>query len=166
MLPILLPKWISGGQTGVDQTMLHVMARNGMITGGTAPKGWRTDEGPAPWLADFGLVESYDAGYTVRTLKNVRDADLTIWFGNVLSPGGQQTKKTAFAEMNRREYHFLENPDDCQILVYLGSFFKVNIVNVAGNRLRTNPDAAATAKRVLTDVCTKLLAAADRAGRI
>lgn len=150
----MIEQIISGGQTGVDQVALIVAEALGIRTGGTAPKGWRTDDGPAPWLGTrFGLVESYDAGYVVRTVKNVRDADMTVWFGDVTSPGGRLTKKIARIEQvynTKRKYHWLENPTVDDLTVYFGSLFNVKILNVAGNRLRTNPAATALACEILT----------------
>jgi hypothetical protein len=32
----------------------------GIPTGRWAPRGWLTEAGPAPWLADWGLVECQD----------------------------------------------------------------------------------------------------------
>lgn len=48
---------ISGGQTGVDQAALRAARASGIVTGGFAPKGWATEDGPAPWLgSEYGLV--------------------------------------------------------------------------------------------------------------
>ena len=41
---------ISGGQTGVDQAALRAARTAGIPTGGFAPLGWSTEDGPAPWL--------------------------------------------------------------------------------------------------------------------
>jgi hypothetical protein len=63
---------ISGGQSGADQAGLRAARTTGIMTGGTAPRGWlaevadvQPDEDDSvrwihrscPWLADFGLVE-------------------------------------------------------------------------------------------------------------
>ena len=101
---------ISGGQTGADQAGLHAARRAGLPTGGTAPRLWMTEDGPAPWLADFGLVEcelpkgdppadlDSPAGrrwvstlYPPRTLANAAAAGLTITFGNAHSAGSRLT---------------------------------------------------------------------------
>jgi hypothetical protein len=55
----MLRKVISGGQTGVDQAFLRAAWRACLETGGTAPKGWRTDKGPNPGLAQYGLKEHW-----------------------------------------------------------------------------------------------------------
>ncbi len=89
---------ISGGQTGVDQAALSIAHDLGFPTGGTAPLGYRTDEGPMPELLrdKYGLEESWSPGYRVRTIQNVRDGELTVWFGDASSPGGRLTIGTAW----------------------------------------------------------------------
>jgi hypothetical protein len=51
----MLERVISGGQTGVDQAALRVAKAIGLATGGWAPLGWETEDGPASWLAGYGL---------------------------------------------------------------------------------------------------------------
>ena len=46
-----------GGQTGADQGGLRAARACGIPTGGWAPRGWQTEDGPCPALANFGLVE-------------------------------------------------------------------------------------------------------------
>lgn len=71
-------KIISGGQSGVDVAALRAAKAAGLETGGWAPKGWLTEDGPAPWLADFGLKECERAGYPARTFANVKACDLCV----------------------------------------------------------------------------------------
>ena len=85
---------ISGGQTGADQGGLRAAKAAGVKTGGYAPKGWTTEEGPAPWLADFGLKEHESADYPPRTIANVKGAHATLWYGNPKSIGGRLTFQT------------------------------------------------------------------------
>ena len=147
---------ISGGQTGVDQIALRVAKELGYPTGGTAPKGWRTDDGPAPWLeTEYGLKESDSSQYNVRTIQNVRDACMTVWFGDTLSPGGILTLRVARYEQTRREYPILINPVADDLAVYLGTLFAIRMVNIAGNRLRTNPAATHNAEIVLRTVLVR-----------
>ena len=145
---------ISGGQTGVDQVGLKVAKDLGYRTGGTAPKGWRTDAGSAPWLKDYGLKEDPSSGYHNRTIQNIMDSDMTVWFGTTDSPGAILTLRRATIEQQRRTYYLLINPTADDLMVYLGSFFVVRVLNVAGNRLRTNPQAAQTAAVVLREALT------------
>jgi predicted deacetylase len=85
-------KIISGGQSGADQAALRAAKAAGLPTGGFAPKGWLTEDGPAPWLKEFGLVETADTSYPSRTRRNVCElAHACLWFGNPYSPGGKLT---------------------------------------------------------------------------
>jgi hypothetical protein len=104
----------------------------GLETGGTAPLGWKTDEGPAPELADFGLVESSSSDYKPRTRENAKNSDCTLWFGRVTSPGFYCTRNAC------KDYgkEFYENPDDDQIRYVCENY---EVVNIAGNRRRKNP---------------------------
>jgi hypothetical protein len=79
----VIPRVISGGQTGADQASLRATRAAGIATGGFAPQGWLTNDGPAPGLAGWGLVQCPEPGYPSRTRANVRDSDATLWFGDV-----------------------------------------------------------------------------------
>jgi hypothetical protein len=59
----MLPRVLSGGQSGVDQAALRAARACGLDTGGWAPAGWMTEVGPASWLADYGLVECPEPGF-------------------------------------------------------------------------------------------------------
>lgn len=134
---------ISGGQTGVDQTALIVAKELGYVTGGIAPKGFRTDAGAAPWLAELGLKESAHSDYKPRTIANVRAADLTVWFGDCTSPGGRLTKRIALAESR-----WVENPSGYDLRLVLEGH-GIKTLNVAGNRERINPAASHAAEAAL-----------------
>ena len=127
-----LRKLISGGQTGADQQGLIEGRRLGLATGGWVPKGWRTEDGPAPWLAEFGCREHALSSYAPRTEANVRDADITLWFGNIGSPGYLCTQRAA------RKYYkqFIDNPTHTLVQSLAESW---ESFNVAGNRLSKNP---------------------------
>lgn len=138
---------ISGGQTGVDQVALELAHQFGFPTGGTAPHGYRTDEGPNLALRDiYGLKESSFVGYRIRTASNVRDSDSTVWFG-VASPGFGCTHSACLG-IGRP---FYENPTSLALLEILRCP-PIRVLNVAGNRRRTHPDSAALARLVLTAV--------------
>ena len=53
----MITKVISGGQTGADRAGLFAARKFAIETGGYAPRGWLTESGTAPWLADYGLTE-------------------------------------------------------------------------------------------------------------
>ena len=123
----------SGGQTGADQAGLRCAKALGLQTAGWAPKGWKTDAGPAPWLADYGLREHTSADYPPRTRQNVLDAEATVWFGKV-SPGFWCTKKAA----DLYACPFIANPSPEEFKLICEQYEDINI---AGNRRRINPGA-------------------------
>jgi len=127
---------ISGGQTGADQGGLRAGRACGYRTGGTAPKGYRTDEGPMPDLLQaFGLVESIYASYSPRTWDNVRGSTGTVWFGDDTSPGGILTSSNCW----RLRRPWLANPTSAAELRDWIEAHRITTLNVAGNRERTNP---------------------------
>lgn len=124
---------ISGGQTGADRTGLECAKALGIKTGGTAPKGYRTEKGDDPTLkSEFGLKCDISESYPPRTKINVRDAEVTVWFGKTTSPGYWSTWGAA----KSLSKPFIENPK--------GNLFRElcehhEIINITGNRASTNP---------------------------
>lgn len=126
---------VSGGQTGADQAGLAVGGILGIETGGWAAKGWMTEDGPAPWLAHLGLLEYPKPGYRERTFENAHDAQGTVIFGDIDSPGSRCTINACKTYCRR----FLINPKPEQLrewIVRVG----VDVLNVAGNRASVNPE--------------------------
>lgn len=135
---MLISKIISGGNTGADQAGLVAAKHLGLQTGGYAPKGWRTEAGPAPWLADYGLIESNVMGYKDRTCANVRLAHGTLIYGK-RSAGSLMTQAACVAYS--KPYLWLHNSSEeseRQLKQWLhGS--RILILNVAGNRESVTP---------------------------
>jgi hypothetical protein len=127
-----LRKVVSGGQTGADFTGLICAHALGLETGGTAPKGYRTETGANLQLKDLGLVESPDWNYQTRTRDNVRDADITVWFGKTDSPGCKCTLNAAV----QLDKPFSINPTPI-MFKQLAECYEV--INIAGNRASKNP---------------------------
>lgn len=144
-----LRKIISGGQTGADKTGLEEAKKLGLETGGTAPKGWKIDGGTDPSLKDFGLVESRSTDYAVRTRENVRDAEATIWFGKVGSPGYWCTRNACKVQ----DKPMFENPAEVKLHYICASF---EVVNIAGNRQRIYPPVVALTREGFS-IIAKLL---------
>lgn len=139
MLRPQLTKIVAGGQTGADQGALVAARAAGIPTGGWAPLGWRTEDGPAPWLADFGLIECPEPGYAARTRANARDSDATIWFGLVGTPGHKTTIEAArfFAKTTMLVSSGTTRPG--QVVEWLTVHHYVKVLNVAGNRESLDP---------------------------
>src|SRR4051794_32052929 len=90
----MLERVISGGQTGADQGGLRAARACVIPTGGWAPRGWLTEAGPAPWLAEFGLVECPEGEteperYRARRRRCVKDCHAALIFGEITSPGSR-----------------------------------------------------------------------------
>lgn len=140
-----LRRVISGMQTGADITGLECAEAIGLMTGGTCPKGCKTDIGPKPeWRDRFGLAESYSPDYAVRTRDNVRNAGATLWFGKVGSPGYWCTRKAA--ELYNKP--FIENPS-AQLENICANY---DTINVAGNRERINPDVVGLVREAFHEI--------------
>ncbi len=127
---------ISGGQTGADRGGLLAGDLLGLETGGTAPPGFKTENGPDITLKSFGLVEGEPdlKVYPKRTLKNVKDSDGTLLIGNVNSPGSKLTLKYC----NDLEKPRIINPTPYGLKWWIDKY-KIEILNVAGNRESKNP---------------------------
>lgn len=132
----------SGGQTGVDQAGLRAAKELGYKTGGIAPKNFRTEQGPAPWLAtEYGVVDSDDASYALRTAANIHDCDATLIVAmDVESPGTIQTIKECRRQHKPRLLVEILSTADYSSTVSFDTLHawvitnNVRILNVAGNR--------------------------------
>lgn len=151
-------KCISGGQTGADLGGLVGARRAGLVTGGTAPQGWRTEKGPKPELATFGLNEHPSAGYTARTLCNVLDSDITIIFScENTSAGTVFTKKAA--EKHSKPYLCVD-PFSMDAAKRVADFINrhtPSVMNIAGNRESKCPGIAAKVASIIEQVFAQSL---------
>jgi hypothetical protein len=125
---------ISGGQNGADLAGLIAAKRLGIPTGGYAPKGWRVcnpdgTNGSNPSLADFGLRQTKEAGYLIRTTLNVLEGDGTVWFGTTKSSGGKLT----IGECMKNGKPCIINPSPAELKKWVEEK-KIRVLNVAGNR--------------------------------
>lgn len=129
-----LRKVISGGQCGVDYGALVAAKHYLITTGGSAPHGWRTQYGPMPELAEFGLFEHASPAYPPRTECNVIDADATLIIASDFnSPGVNLTRKLCI----KHKKPFLEfGIRDLRTAPIVNFIIdkQVEILNVAGNR--------------------------------
>jgi hypothetical protein len=146
-----LTKIISGGQTGADQAGLAAAKLLGLETGGTAPFGYRTDEGPARKLLrdTYGLKESLSREYAPRTIINVRDADGTVVFGNLDSPGSKLT----IAQCIKQNKPVCSNPTALELVNWVKEY-DIHVLNVAGNRESTNHGIYDRVRTLIIDAFT------------
>ena len=127
-------KIISGGQTGADQGGLFGARDAGYSTGGYAPNEFLTEDGRKPsLLREFGLSDS-GLDYKGRTVLNVKNSDLTIWFGKSDSAGAIAT--TRAAKTCNKPIIDATNFTALEIARLISQY---SVVNVAGNRESLSP---------------------------
>ncbi len=90
----MIERVITGGQTGADQRGPRAARPGGIPTGGWAPRGWLTEAGPAPSLAEWGLAECPDGEteserYRARRRLCLKDCYAVVCFGDTTSPGSR-----------------------------------------------------------------------------
>jgi hypothetical protein len=123
-------KIISGGQTGVDRLGLEIAKSIGIETGGTAPKGFLTENGNDISLRDLGLVEHPQRLYPPRTKSNVSDSDGTIYFASDTKSRGLKLTIKICKDMNKP---YLINPTIDRLTKWLIDN-DIQVLNIAGNR--------------------------------
>lgn len=123
-------KIISGGQSGIDRLALDIAHELGIETGGFAPRGYRTEDGPRPELGTkFGLLETSSHDYPPRTSLNVKHSDGTAWFGTGDSTGYECTLRAA----KKHSKPWIENPSGDELEIWMQRN-GILTLNVAGNR--------------------------------
>lgn len=148
---------ISGGQTGADQGGLAAAKELGILTGGSCPKGWLTEKGPAEeLLKSYKLHEAPSAAYSRRTRINVQCSDGTIIFGDIESQGSRLTKRLC-DEYSRPWMHldFIRGETGnvelaaSAVRVWLETHPEIVRLNIAGNRESVNPGIFEFVRQVL-----------------
>lgn len=145
-------KIISGGQTGSDIGAIVAAKDMEILTGGWAPLGFKTEKGPQPVLASYGLLETEDSGYNLRTELNVCDSDATLIFArNPRSKGTLLTMQCAMR--NGKPFSPPINPTDPDAYAQVSEFLlkhRPAVLNVAGNRESVAPGIARQVVDLLT----------------
>lgn len=141
----MIKRIISGGQTGADQGGLLAGRDLGIETGGTAPKGWKTEDGPEPALAIYGLVESQEANYSARTAMNVSNSDGTAIFSTNLDSKGTILTVYWCGQLSKP---YIINPTPEQLREWAEEH-DIQTLNVAGNRASKDPKAFDHARYVV-----------------
>lgn len=142
----MIDKIISGGQTGADIGGLKAAKKKGIKTGGTAPKGFKTERGFNPDLGKiFGLRESASSDYAVRTEANINGSHATVIFAS--RPDSRGTQLTVKLCQQKNKPSMLINPFDLDAEIELKVFIdeiyakyrRELILNIAGNRESKSP---------------------------
>lgn len=142
---MILEKVISGGQSGADQGGLEGARHEGVETGGWAPKGFITEEGPREILlcSVYDLQEHRSAEYPPRTKQNVLDSDGTVIFGSLGGRGSRLTER--YCTENSKPY-LLAILGTARGLADFIEEHQIKVLNVAGHRASTHPDIYRVAK--------------------
>ncbi len=140
----------SGGQRGADMAGLAAALTLGIPTGGWTPKGFRTERGKEPWLAELGIREHSSWAYPPRTRLNANWGDGTFLIGNPSTPGSRLTLRYA-KQAEKPTYNVIAtragSPEVRQAVIdrHVEPFRKwilqhgIRTLNVAGNRESVTP---------------------------
>jgi hypothetical protein len=157
----MLERVITGGQTGADQGGLRAARACGITTGGWAPRGWLTKAGPAPWLAEWGLVECPEGEteaerYRARRRRCVRDCHAALLFGDIRSPGSKGLKRDCEALGKPLVWVEPGLTTPRQIVGFLAESPYITRLLVAGNRESRDPGIGERVERFLLVVFKSL----------
>ncbi len=151
----MLEKIVSGGQTGTDRAGLVAAKEQGFETGGWAPKGWRTTDGPDYSLAELGLIQSDASGYRERTEQNVVDSDATLIFSQNLESAGTKLTIKLAKKHNKPlkivRFDGYQKLMTASIVVWLHEM-EIETLNIAGNSEKSAPGIYEEAKKFISYV--------------
>lgn len=151
-----LKKIVSGGQTGVDRGALDAAIECGFPCGGWCPEGRLAEDGAIPTV--YPLHELENAGYRQRTIRNVVDSDATlIIYWSDLSGGTEQTLLHCIKR--HKPYKLIDASvfDSASAAEVVVQFLEnqsgnVQILNVAGPRESSSPEASVYAKKLINSL--------------
>ena len=153
---------VSGGQTGVDRAALDAARDLELPHGGWCPAGRRAEDGPIP--PHYPLVETPERSYTVRTERNVLDADATLILYRQHLRGGTALTRTLAAK-HQKPYLLVDlqdphapSPNDVATWLRREA---VHTLNVAGPRESGQPGIHAQAQTFLAHTLHATRAWAD-----
>ena len=129
-------------QSGADLGALKGAREMNIATGGYAPLGYRTEDGPKPNLGRlFGIAESVHSDYATRTRENIDMADVVIVAARHMdSPGTLLTLETArklgkpLFEVVFPTHAYVENPHIVGDIRSWLNWHRPGILMFAGNR--------------------------------
>ena len=146
-----MPDIVSGGQTGVDRGALDAALSMGVACGGWCPPGRRAEDGRIPMR--YPLRECSEAGYAIRTQRNVEDSDATC----ILALGPLSGGTALTADLAQRSGKPLLVVDLAEVPAgkagrQAAAFVRlhtVKVLNVAGPRASEAPAAHSLAREAV-----------------
>ncbi len=156
----IIPKIISGGQSGVDRGALDAARALGLAYGGWCPRGGLAEDYPDPpgLLADYpALEESPSSDYLERTEWNVRDATATL----IIAPDKSRATSdgTGYtldcARRHGKNHCVVLLGDPChrrKALAWLERLDADAVLNVAGPRESKAPGICRRTRELLCDL--------------
>jgi hypothetical protein len=153
---------VTGGQRGADQGGWRAARAAGIPTGGWMAQGFLTEtedgrgDEPHPEFADlYGAREMPTNRYADRNRANVRDSDVTIWFGTTDSSGAKATLG-ACRGLGRPCLCVVEGETLPSEVAEWIAKNGIRVLNVAGNRESKTPRIGAKVERFLGEVFRRL----------
>ena len=146
----------SGGQTGVDRAALDVALEWGLRVTGWCPAGRWAEDGPID--ARYPLQEAPGQDPAVRTLFNVRDADVTLILTPLPLAGGTALTHTEAVQLGRpvRVYDPWSSGDVPEAVAWVDALGADLDLNVAGPRESEAPGVYDATRRFLGAVLGRL----------
>lgn len=156
---MIIGKVISGGQTGADIAGLRAAVHVGIDTGGTAPRGFRTENGDYATLGKlYGLKEHSSREYPPRTIKNIMDSDCTLVIGDIKEAGSRLTISMCFQKkkpvFNVTFGDFGVREPILEVAQWVSARYtgKPLVINIAGNRESKYPGTELKTKIFLIEL--------------
>jgi hypothetical protein len=134
----MIPKIVSGGQTGADRAALDWAIEHGIPHGGWCPKGRLAEDGEIPKRYDLQEMRSKD--YLKRTEQNIIDSDGTVIFSMKPNLTGGSKRTAEFALKHQKPLLHIHG-DIIEPGVQLVEFitqYEIKSLNVAGPRARVS----------------------------
>jgi hypothetical protein len=150
----MIERIVSGGQTGVDRAALDVAIKLGIAHGGWIPRGRLTESGTLP--QKYHLKETSSPQYSVRTEKNVVDADGTLIISHGPLIGGTEYTREMATKHSRPWLHIdLDRTGAFHAATTINNWIlqkKIKTLNVAGPRASEDPAIYQDALNILESV--------------
>lgn len=147
-----LERIVTGGQTGADLGALFAASASEIETGGYAPHNYRTEDGPAEWLVDFGLLEGgiYRDQYGFNIADDISDG--SIIFGKLT--GGCSIMREIIKMQHKKVLYiagppFVFRPDECATWMRSNQARKVHI---GGNKESKTPGMQEAVQQFMLEV--------------